>query len=457
MALFPPYAGPPLIEQICSVENMTTAWRRVRSNIAFYARPRSAGTDAVTVRDFEARWAPYMAQLADELRTGVYRPLPPKRVEIPKPSGGARAIAILAVRDRVAQRAVQQVLQPLFEPYFLDCSYGSRLRIGVEHAVERVGRYAEQGLTWAADADIASFFDTIDQRILLSLVRQRIAEPAVLQLIGLWLRSGSLTIDEGAALTADGRPHGGSALLARSRALVERFTGETTSTPMQPPVPDERMIDAASLDAWERGLSLGGYPPRRSGLEAAFWSAMTLGRPALDGARKALPHLQRIGLQRALLAGALVAGGVAVSEVVLRMQDGLGRGTVQGGALSPLLANIYLHPFDVALTSQGLRLVRFVDDFVVMCASEAEATRALSLAGRQLTTLHLALNESKTRIVSYGEGLAFLGTTFAPKRRGPTLAAGLDSFAEAEKLLQQTAAQARAGARAARERLRRKK
>jgi len=146
MPLFPRYQGPPLMPQICSVENLTLAWRRVRSNIHVARRGRSAGLDAVTLRDFEADWTRQMAQLADELQQGTYRPLPAKRVAIPKASGGERAIAILAVRDRVAQRAVQQVLDPLFDPCFLDCSYGCRPYVGVPDAVARVQRYADQGL-----------------------------------------------------------------------------------------------------------------------------------------------------------------------------------------------------------------------------------------------------------------------------------------------------------------------
>ncbi len=459
MALFPPYVGPPLLEQICSVENMTTAWRRVRSNIAVAQRRRSAGTDAITLRDFEANWTHFMAQLTDEVRTGVYRPLPPRPAHLPKPGGGVRAIAILAVRDRVAQRAVQQVLQPLFEPYFLDCSYGSRLGIGVPAAVSRVERYAEQGLTWAADADIAAFFDTIDQRILLSLVRQRINEPAVLQLIAQWLQAGVLTIDEGATLTADGHPHDGSALLARTRALLHHLRG---SDPVAAPASfphhyEEPLVNAAALDAWELGGPSGRFPARHGNLETLLWSAFTLGKPALHGARQVMPYLQRLGLRRALLAGAVAAGAVAAGEVALRMQDGLGRGTPQGGALSPLLANIYLHPFDVALTSQGLRLVRFVDDFVVMCASQAEAERALDLAHRQLATLRLALNGSKTRVIAYADGLEFLGKAFVLARRGPTLAAGATSFAEAEAVLRKVANQARTSTQAAQRNLRRRK
>ncbi len=457
MALFPLYDGPPLIDQICSVENMTTAWRRVRSNIAVAQRRRSAGPDAVTLRDFEAQWTRAMAQLTDELSTGAYRPLPPRHVQIPKASGGARAIAILAVRDRVAQRAVQQVLQPLFEPYFLDCSYGSRLAIGVPAAVSRVERYANQGLTWAADADIAAFFPSIDQRILLSLVRQRISEPAVLQLIAQWLRAGTLTIDEGAALTADGQPRDGSALLAHTQAVLRQLKGEASAPPsFAPRRHDEPLVDAVAFDAWDMGGPAAHFPAQRGNLETLLWSALTLGKPALHGVRQVLPYLQRLGMRRALIAGAVAASAVAAGEVALRMQDGFGRGTAQGGALSPLLANIYLHPFDLALTSQGLRLVRYVDDFVVMCASETEARRALDLARRQLFTLRLDLNPEKSRVLAYNDGLEFLGTAFAPQRRGHTLAAGATSFAEAEVMLRKVATQAQSGAKAAQRKLRRK-
>lgn len=202
MPLFPPYNGPALMAEVCSVENLTLAWRRVRRNIQVARRGRSAGADAVTLRDFEADWTRQMIVLADELRTGAYRPLPPRHVQIPKASGGARAIAILAVRDRVAQRAVQQILEPLFDPLFLDCAYGCRPLVGVPEAIARVERYAQQGLQWVVDADIASYFDSIDQRILLGMVRQRIGEPAVLQLLAQWLAVGVLQHDEAQPLPA---------------------------------------------------------------------------------------------------------------------------------------------------------------------------------------------------------------------------------------------------------------
>jgi RNA-directed DNA polymerase len=107
------------------------------------------------------------------------------------------------------------------------------------------------------------------------------------------------------------------------------------------------------------------------------------------------------------------------------------------------LANIYLHPFDLALTSQGLRLVRFVDDFVIMCASQAEAAQALDLATRQLATLRLRLHPEKTQVIPYADGLAFLGQALVPPQRGSRLGQGLTSFTEAEQALRETAGKVR--------------
>ncbi|MEI7772218.1 MAG: reverse transcriptase domain-containing protein [Chloroflexales bacterium] len=446
MPIFPRYDGPSLIDQVCGVENLTLAWRRVRSNIQVARRRSSAGVDAVTLRDFEADWPTQMTCLADELRGGSYRPLPARQVQIPKASGGTRAIAILAVRDRVAQRAVQQVLQPLFEPLLLDCSYGSRLAVGVPDAVARVARYAEQGLTWALDADIAAYFDSIDQRILLGLLRQRIDEPAILQLIVRWLQAGALQAGEDAPLAPEERVVG-SALLARGQAALRGLLGAGDSLPARPPAALglDPLSDPYAAASWE-SAPLAAQPSAYPGMANGLWTAIGLAKPALEGARRALPHLRRIGAQRMLIAGAVAAGAVAASELMLRASDGLGQGTPQGGALSPLLANIYLHPFDLALTSQGLRLVRYVDDFVVMCASQAEATRALQLVRDQIATLRLQLNAEKTRIVAYADGLEFLGQALAPRQTGPRLGAGLGSFEDAEQALRAAARKVRSSA-----------
>jgi RNA-directed DNA polymerase len=449
MPLFPTYQGPSLLEQLCHPETLTEAWRRVRSNIHVARRGHSAGIDAVTIRDFEADWPNQMARLADELRTGSYRPVPPRRVMIPKANGGERAIAILAVRDRIAQRAMQQVLEPLFEPFFLDCSFGCRPRVGVPHALAQVTRYADQGRIWVVDADIANYFDSLDQRIVLGLVRQRINDLPMLRLIAAWLTVGTLHQAETTPLTATA-----PSLLRRGGQMLRQAV--TPQPPQMPPAalpmspwtsgdpyaaaaweaadPHAAERSAAPPPVWSGADAAPGMLARGYGLEQRVMTAFMLARPVMDGARHAWPYLQRLGGQRLALAGAVAAGVVATGELAVRAW-GSARGTPQGGALSPLLANLYLHPFDVALTSQGLRLVRFMDDFVIMCTGPDEAEQALTLAQRQLTTLRLTLNAEKTRIVSYTDGLEFLGQALVPRRAAPRRFQDITSFTEAEQRL----------------------
>lgn len=457
MRLFPPYDGPPLIEQICGVENMTYAYRQVRGNIAAHRRARGAGPDGVTLRDFDAGWPQQMASLAEELRSGSYQPLPPKTVQIPKKSGGQRAIAIMAIRDRIAQRATLQVLEPIFNPLLHDASYGCRPGLSVADAVTRVARYAQQGYTWVVDADIADYFSAIDQRLLLGLVRQRVPDVAVLRLVAAWLAAGAHT--DGSALEWE---HSGPPSLidrgaAALRQLLDGQGGADVLPPLAPGVGDPYGAAAweqPGADGWAApyagspspmGLGgLGGRSPLNN-----LWTAAMLARPAIAGARRAWPTIRRIGGRRVAIAGAVAAGALAAYELAARWPCERPRGAAQGGPLSPLLANIYLHPFDVALSSQGLRLVRFMDDFVVMCASQEEAERTLQLVARQLAVLHLQLNAEKTSVRDYAAGIDFLGQSLVPRRRGPTIEQGLASFAEADQALRAAMKQARAGARRA--------
>jgi hypothetical protein len=119
------------------------------------------------------------------------------------------------------------------------------------------------------------------------------------------------------------------------------------------------------------------------------------------------------------LAGAAVltaAAAPAVTRAARRYLNGDAdrlHGIVQGGAVSPLLCNLYLHELDAALTRAGLHLVRYADDFVICCRDEAAARRALDLAAQQLGALRLRLHPQKTRILRFDEGLEFLGFRFA--------------------------------------------
>jgi group II intron reverse transcriptase/maturase len=121
------------------------------------------------------------------------------------------------------------------------------------------------------------------------------------------------------------------------------------------------------------------------------------------GHRRLLRQLQALGDDRLLT---LIAGWLEVGAA------SPGHGVAQGAVISPLLANIYLHPFDVWLVGGGLALVRYADDLVVMCASQEEARRAMSWVEGALGELELALNQDKSAVRPFGPNFSFLGAQF---------------------------------------------
>lgn len=283
-----------LYDKVCSSEVIWTAWEKVRSNRG------SAGIDGQTIEAIEAYGVDrFLAELQDELRTQRYRPDAVRRVFIPKPDGRQRPLGIPRVRDRVAQAAVKIVIEPLFEASFRPGSYGFRPKRGAREAIADIRKWVNFGYAQVIDLDLKSYFDTIDQTLLMKLVMRRVRDPRVLRLIRRWLRAGVMH----------------------------------------------------------------------------------------DG----------------LLEETLV-------------------GTPQGGVVSPLLANIFLHPLDVHWQEEmrGTHLVRYADDLVVLCRRDA-ATKYMPELRRFLARLKLTVNEEKTRVVSAREGFDFLGVHFRqrPTRRDP--------------------------------------
>ena len=251
------------------------------------------GVDQTTMADVqEYGVSRLLGELAIELKEGRYRPLPARRVFIPKSGDTAemRPLSIPSVRDRIVQAAVKIVLEPVFEADMLPCSFGFRPKRGAHDALQVLIDESWRGRRWVVETDIANCFSAIPQEKLMQAIEERVCDQSVLKLLRVILRAGVME---------DGQVR----------------------------------------------------------------------RPVT--------------------------------------------GAPQGGVISPLLCNVYLHRIDRAwsVREHGV-LVRFADDALVMCRSREQAEAALARLRTLLAELGLEPKEAKTRIVHLqvgGAGFDFLG------------------------------------------------
>ena len=283
---------PSLFARVCTAKNLWQAWKRVKQNNG------GPGIDGVTLDAYEQQVGRHLEQLRQQLVSGHYRPSPVRRVSIPKEDGNRRELGILTIQDRVAQRAVLNVLEETYERLFADCSFGYRPDRSVQLALKRAVRLHRWGYNWLVDGDITAFFDNVRHPLLLRFVREDIGEEPLVSLIAAWLAAAP------------------------------------------------------------------------AGYRRRWW--------------------------------------IGPREVV---------GLVQGGILSPVLSNAYLHRFDRALAARDIKLVRFADDFLGFTKTQEDARQVLRIIERQLKRLGLTLNWEKTRICHFHDGFTFLGREFTLSAR----------------------------------------
>jgi RNA-directed DNA polymerase len=171
-----------LMDKVYAPANLAAAWKSVRSNRG------AAGVDRQSVEMFDRHAPKRLEELHRELREGRYRPSPVRRQWIPKPgTTGERPLGIPTVRDRIVQSALRHVLEPVWEAKFAPQSFGFRPGRSCKDALRRVDELLHAGFTWVVDADIQSYYDSIDHGRLLDEVTKEVADGKVLRLVEAFL------------------------------------------------------------------------------------------------------------------------------------------------------------------------------------------------------------------------------------------------------------------------------
>ena len=275
-----------LIDKVYAELNLFTAALKVTG------KKKAAGVDGQSCEEFEEHLLVETRQLAEQIKDQTYRPSAVRRVHIPKPGrpNETRPLGIPTVRDRVVQRAIVNVIEPILDHQFHERSFGFRHERGAHDALRIVEQKLQAGYVYVVDADLKGYFDTIPKDHLLTLVKEHISDSRMLKLIKLFL--------------------------------------------------DQNIME-----------------------ELREWTPIA--------------------------------------------------GVPQGAVLSPVLSNLYLNPLDHAMSDNGFEMVRYADDFVVLCRSEFEAEVALQMITEWVEAAGLTLHPTKTKIVdSRVESFAFLGYSF---------------------------------------------
>ena len=210
-----------------TVELLRTAFRRLRKDGA-------PGIDGQTLADYAGDgFEDRLVDLLDRAKSGRYRAPPVRRTYLPKGDGSQRPIGIPTVEDKLLQRAVVLILEPIMESEFRDFSYGFRPGRSAHQALSATrSAIMDRRISWVIDADLKSFFDTIDHGHLREMLRQRVRDGVLLRLIGKWLKAG--VMEDGRIRHPDsGTPQGGviSPLLANLFLHVVLDDWMTTDVP----------------------------------------------------------------------------------------------------------------------------------------------------------------------------------------------------------------------------------
>ena len=192
-----------LMDEVLSKDNLNQAYLQVTRNKG------ASGVDNMTCEEVKEYLKVHGNDLINQIKSREYKPLPVRRVEIPKPNGGVRKLGIPTVIDRIIQQALVQKLTPIFEPTFSEYSYGFRPNRRCQNAIDRALELLNQGYEWIIDLDLEKFFDNVPQDKLIRLVDNMVNDSDITALIHKYLKAGVLINGEFEETTV-GTPQGGN-------------------------------------------------------------------------------------------------------------------------------------------------------------------------------------------------------------------------------------------------------
>ena len=207
------------LERILSRENLLIAMKRVIANKG------SHGVDGMTVYELKQFLQMNWIRIREDIFNNEYKPMPVRRVEIPKPSGGTRLLGIPTVLDRFIQQAIAQELNLIYDENFSENSFGFRPRRAAKDAIKKAESYINEGYRWVVDIDLEKFFDKVNHDILMYKLSKDIKDKRVLKLIRKYLQSG-IMINGIVVSNEEGTPQGGPLSPLLSNIMLDELDKE---------------------------------------------------------------------------------------------------------------------------------------------------------------------------------------------------------------------------------------
>ena len=207
------------LERILSKRNLYSAMKRVISNKG------SHGVDGMTVYELKQFLKTNWPDIREDIFNNEYRPMPVRRVEIPKPNGGTRLLGIPTVLDRFIQQAIAQELNNIYDCKFSESSFGFRPRRRAKDSIKKAESYINEGYRWVVDIDLEKFFDKVNHDILMYKLSKDIHDKRVLKLIRKYLQSG-IMINGVVVTNEEGTPQGGPLSPLLSNIMLDELDKE---------------------------------------------------------------------------------------------------------------------------------------------------------------------------------------------------------------------------------------